>query len=99
MSLYPKEMVPLQIDLAIGDRSYLFGRSGTGGPVPEPMLDYSHPLKPSSCPGHSHGPAPWPRTKGAASATGLGIKGPASESCLDTPPSSGSQAIRASRHG
>ena len=27
MFLYPNEMVPLQIDLAIGDRRYLFGRS------------------------------------------------------------------------
>jgi hypothetical protein len=37
MPLHPNEMVPLQIDLAIGVRRYLFGRLPDPGACPTPL--------------------------------------------------------------
>ena len=75
LPLYPKLIVPLQIDLAIGGRRHLFGSPGTCGPEPEPMFDYSDPAYPVVVSRTLARAGSVVRTKGPASATGLGIKG------------------------
>ncbi len=65
MAIYPNLIVPLQLVLAIGDRRYLFGCSGTCGP--EPMFDYSDPPLPSSSPGPRTG-----RLRGPHERSGVG---------------------------
>ena len=83
LSVCPNLIVPRQLELAIGDRRYLFGCSGTVRPGTD--VDYSDPPLPSSSPGHSHGPAPWPARKvrrrrpGWASRARVGSLSPARE--------------------
>ena len=73
VAVYPNLIVPLQLELAIGDRRYLFGCSGTLRPGTDVRL-----LGPASTVVVSRTLAragSVARTKGPASATGLGIKG------------------------